>query len=94
MRGRLKLFSTRSLAGYRREVGKALRTYPRFHAGADYSDFEGELTVSKFADGEMEAEIGTSVRGCDVFLIAGGPGQSASRRTVLRHHGSVSPGLG
>ncbi|HEY9594891.1 MAG TPA: ribose-phosphate diphosphokinase, partial [Spirochaetia bacterium] len=72
MRGRLKVFSTRSLAGYRREVGKALRSYPRFHTGSDYADFEGELTVSKFADGEMEAEIGTSVRGCDVFLIAGG----------------------
>jgi ribose-phosphate pyrophosphokinase len=72
MRGRLKVFSTRSLAAYRREVGKALRAYPRYHDGSDYSDFEGELTVSKFADGEMEAEIGTSVRGCDVFLFAGG----------------------
>ncbi len=35
-------------------------------------DFEGELTISRFADGEMEAELGTSVRGCDVFLFAGG----------------------
>jgi ribose-phosphate pyrophosphokinase len=69
MRGRLKIFSTRSLESYRREVSAALRSYPLFRDGR--YDFEGELSVSKFADGEMEAEIATSVRGCDVFLFAG-----------------------
>jgi len=72
MRGRLKIFSTRGLASYRREVSKALHAYPRFQPGAPDAEFDGELSVSKFADGEMEAEIGTSVRGCDVFLFAGG----------------------
>jgi len=35
------------------------------------ADIRGELSVVKFADGEMEAELGTSVRGCDAFLFAG-----------------------
>jgi ribose-phosphate pyrophosphokinase len=72
MRGRLKVFSTRSLAGYRREVSTHLHSYPRFQEGELSSDIDGELTVSKFADGEMESELGTSVRGCDVVLFAGG----------------------
>ncbi|MGA2977486.1 MAG: ribose-phosphate diphosphokinase [Spirochaetia bacterium] len=76
MRGRLKVFSTPSLAHYRREVSDVLHSYPRFQEGSAQSDFDGELAVSRFADGEMEAEIGTSVRGCDVFLFAGGSARS------------------
>jgi len=72
MRGRLKIFSTRSLSSYRREVIAALGSYNPLPHGEKREDIDGELSVSRFADGEMEAEIGTSVRGCDVFLFAGG----------------------
>ncbi len=70
MRGRLKVFSTRALAEYAGDVCDALRRYPEFREGA--YDIKGDIAISRFADGEMEAEIGTSVRGCDVFLFAGG----------------------
>jgi ribose-phosphate pyrophosphokinase len=72
MRGRLKIFSTRSLASYRKEVLAALGAYGPLPHGETLKDADGELSISRFADGEMEAEIGTSVRGCDVFLFAGG----------------------
>jgi len=70
MRGRLKVFSTRALAGYCRGVRDALRSFPRYQEGAEEADIQGDLAISRFADGEMEAEIMTSVRGCDVFLFA------------------------
>jgi ribose-phosphate pyrophosphokinase len=70
MRGRLKIFSTRALAGYARQVTSALRAYPQFKE-LSKEQIHGELSISRFADGEMEAEIGTSVRGCDVFLFVG-----------------------
>ena len=76
MRGRLKVFSTRALSGYSAEVVKALHSYPQFEAGAQGNEVDGELSISRFADGEMEAEIGTSVRGCDVFLFPGGGANS------------------
>jgi ribose-phosphate pyrophosphokinase len=72
MRGRLKIFSTRSVSAYRREVIAALTAYPRRLPELFPDEIDGELSLSKFADGEMEATIGTSVRGCDVFLLAGG----------------------
>jgi ribose-phosphate pyrophosphokinase len=77
MRGRLKVFSTRALSGYSAEVVKALHSYPRFVAGAEGFEVDGNLSISRFADGEMEAEVGTSVRGCDVFLFAGGGANAA-----------------
>jgi ribose-phosphate pyrophosphokinase len=66
MRGTLKVFSTRSLDGYSRQVVDELQT-----RDAGLRDARGDLGVVKFADGEMEVELGTSVRGCDVFLFAG-----------------------
>jgi ribose-phosphate pyrophosphokinase len=66
MRGSLIVFSTRSLRSYADEVVHSLEGVAS--PGAD--GIEGELTVSRFADGEMEAEVGTSVRGRDVFLFA------------------------
>jgi ribose-phosphate pyrophosphokinase len=66
MRGRLLLVATRSLSSYCDEVAAALR---RLAPGAD--DLRGSLSVAAFADGEMEVELGTSVRGRDVFLFAG-----------------------
>ncbi len=70
MRGRLQIFSTRALAGYASEVTQALLKYPRFRDRTE-SEIHAELAISRFADGEMEAEVGTSVRGCDVFLFVG-----------------------
>jgi ribose-phosphate pyrophosphokinase len=67
MRGRLMVFSTRSAEGYAAEVLRSLRSRD---SGFSSPDMEGKLSVSLFADGEMEAEIGTSVRGRDIFLFA------------------------
>lgn len=70
MRGSLKLFSTRGLDGYCRQVAAELEA--RGEPGlSQASPLRGEMKVVKFADGEMEVELGTSVRGCDVFLFAG-----------------------
>jgi ribose-phosphate pyrophosphokinase len=66
MRGRLLLVATRALSAYCDEVEAALR---RLQPGTP--DLRGELSVASFADGEMEVELGTSVRGRDVFLFAG-----------------------
>lgn len=65
MRGALKIFSTRAMDGYCRKVVGALE------AASGRSGIHGELAVVKFADGEMEAELGSSARGCDAFLFAG-----------------------
>ena len=66
MRGRMLVFATRSMSRYCDEVVAALRPHHPSEAS-----LRGVLSVSKFADGEMEAELGTSVRGRDVFLFAG-----------------------
>jgi ribose-phosphate pyrophosphokinase len=72
------------------EVSKALRAYPRFQTAEEEGDFHGELTFSSFSDGEIEAEIGTSVRGCDAFLFAGGArsagGLSAEENKIETYH--------
>ncbi len=66
MRGRLLLVATRALGGYCDAVADALHArHP------DARDLRGALSVATFADGEMEVELGTSVRGRDVFLFAG-----------------------
>jgi ribose-phosphate pyrophosphokinase len=71
MRGKLIVFHTRAAAGYAdgvmREINARLGVPGEKAAGAE----KGELFISRFADGEMEAEVGTSVRGRDVFLFAG-----------------------
>jgi ribose-phosphate pyrophosphokinase len=89
MRGRLLVFSTRALAGYAREVTRALRAYPRFHDRTE-GEIHGELSVSRFADGEMEAEVGTSVRGSDVFLFVGASrnelGLSSEENKIETYH--------
>lgn len=66
MRGKLMLFATRSHAPYRDEVARRLAT-----RCPDVPDLAGSLAVTKFADGEMEAELAQSVRGRDAFLFAG-----------------------
>lgn len=66
MRGRLLLVATRALCAYGDAVAAELRA-----CRPDLTDLRGELGVSTFSDGEMEVELGTSVRGRDVFLFAG-----------------------
>jgi ribose-phosphate pyrophosphokinase len=71
MRGTLRIFSTRALEEYRGRVTRVLRDFPRYAQCRENADLDGEMTVSRFADGEMEVEISASVRGSDVFLLAG-----------------------
>ncbi len=89
MRGRLLVFSTRALAGYAREVTRTLRAYPPFKDKTE-AEIHGDLSVSRFADGEMEAEVGTSVRGCDVFLFVGAArnalGLSSEENKIEAYH--------
>ncbi len=67
------------MAGYCRKVIEALdgreplsdEASGRGDSTRTRADIEGELSVVRFADGEMEAELGSSVRGCDAFLFAG-----------------------
>lgn len=67
MRGKLIVFATRSMREYAEEVVRSIRA-----SRVDLDSMvQGDLTVTRFADGEMESEIGTSVRGRDVFLFAG-----------------------
>jgi ribose-phosphate pyrophosphokinase len=66
MRGRLLLFATRALSAYCDAVAASLRSHH-----PDVEELRGALSVAAFADGEMEVELGTSVRGRDVFLFAG-----------------------
>ena len=56
MRGDLVLLSTRSMNEYAARVAYHIETFPEFHAGNPTSDFVGELSTVKFADGEMEVE--------------------------------------
>ena len=90
MRGHLKVFATRALAEYGREVREVLASYPPGADAGATRDIQGELSVSKFADGEMEAEVGISVRGCDVFLFAGGTrgegGLSGEENKIETYH--------
>lgn len=59
------------MCGYAAEVLEILRSDNGYGTGSECPDIEGHLTVSRFADGEMEAGVETSVRGRDVFLFAG-----------------------
>ncbi len=69
MRGKLVLACTRSMEDYLERVAYHLKTFPEFHATVDAENFIGKLRSQKFADGEMEVEVHTSLRGKDVFLL-------------------------
>jgi ribose-phosphate pyrophosphokinase len=66
MREKLVVFSTRTMQGYAADVQRILKD-----SGYGQGDIQGHVSISRFADGEMEAEVETSVRGRDVFLFAG-----------------------
>ncbi len=70
MRGDLVILSTRSMDEYAERVAYQLQTFPDFHYSANTKNFVGRLSATRFADGEMEVELGTSIRGKDVFLFS------------------------
>ena len=90
MRGKLVVFSTRSMRRYAADVLGILRSDNGYGQRSECPDIEGHITVSRFADGEMEAGIETSVRGRDVFLFAGaarnGLGLSVEECKVETYH--------
>jgi ribose-phosphate pyrophosphokinase len=69
MRGDLVILSTRSMKDYASRVAFHLETFPDFRGSHRPRDFVGKLNTVHFADGEMEVEINTSIRGKDVFLF-------------------------
>jgi len=82
MRGDLLLVSTRSMQEYASRVAYQLKTFPDFYtASSNSNDFVGRLETMKFADGEMEVEVHTSLRGKDVFLF-GGAGRNERNLSV------------
>lgn len=64
------LLSTRSMKRYMARVAEHLQTFPEFHTTVDVQNFRGILRPVRFADGEMEVELESSIRGKDVFLFA------------------------
>lgn len=70
MRGDLLIMSTRSMNEYASRVAYHLETFPEFHTSSQSKDFVGGLSAVRFADGEMEVAVETSLRGKDVFLFA------------------------
>jgi len=55
---------------YCARVAYHLKTFPEFHAANQSREFVGVLEPVKFADGEIEVEVKSSLRGKDVFLFA------------------------
>jgi len=80
MRGELVILSTRSMIDYASRVAYHLETFPDFRGSGKPRDFVGKLQTVRFADGEMEVEVNTSLRGKDVFLfgMAGRNGKNLS----------------
>jgi ribose-phosphate pyrophosphokinase len=75
MRGKLQIFATRSMQEYAEKVVTCISTY--FAYKKTLHEIKGNLSVSRFADGEMEVETTSSVRGHDVFLFANSSRNSA-----------------
>ncbi|WP_460056138.1 ribose-phosphate diphosphokinase [Spirochaeta dissipatitropha] len=70
MRGDLSVVATRSMQEYAERVCHQLETFPDFYAHGHNRNFVGKIRALKFADGEMEVEVHSSLRGKDVFLFA------------------------
>lgn len=54
---------------YAKRVAYHIETFPEYHAMHSGRELIGGLNAVTFADGEMEVEITTSVRGRDVYLF-------------------------
>lgn len=70
MRGEMVILATRSMESYAERVAYEMQTFPDFYGKGYRKDIRGELRTVTFADGEMEVELHTSIRGKDVFLFA------------------------
>ncbi|MDA3951658.1 MAG: ribose-phosphate diphosphokinase [Spirochaeta sp.] len=81
MRGELVVFSTRSMEDYADRVVYEMQTFPDFYGKGYSKNIRGRLKTITFADGEIEVEVHTSIRGKDVFLVASA-GRNAYGLTV------------
>ncbi|MDR3338305.1 MAG: ribose-phosphate diphosphokinase, partial [Treponema sp.] len=61
--------ATRSMRKYAEQVVDYLTKFPSFSSFTDSINGVGVLSVDRFADGEMEAVVNSSVRGKDVILF-------------------------
>ncbi len=71
MRGELLLLSTRSMTGFTDRVANHIQGASAFRFRKEQDELQGNMRCVRFADGEMEVEIRSSLRGKDVFLFAG-----------------------
>jgi ribose-phosphate pyrophosphokinase len=55
---------------YADRVVYQMQTFPDFYGKGYSKNIRGQLKTVKFADGETEVEVHTSIRGKDVFLMA------------------------
>lgn len=69
MRGDLILLSTRTTHDYAKRVAYEMQTFPDFYGKGYDRNIMGDLKTVRFADGEMEVQLETSIRGKDVFLF-------------------------
>ncbi|GAB1482810.1 ribose-phosphate diphosphokinase [Treponema sp.] len=69
MRNDFALVATRSMSSYASRVASYLTKYPSFSAKADEINSVASLQTDRFADGELEVSVNTSIRGKDVFLF-------------------------
>ncbi len=70
MRGELVIFATRSMEEYAERVAYEMQTFPDFYGKGYNKHIRGVLKTVSFADGEIEVEVHTSIRGKDVFLFS------------------------
>ena len=61
--------ATRSMCSYASAVAAALAKFPGFSEYAEHFNKVDLLQTDRFADGEMEVVINSSVRGKDIFLF-------------------------
>lgn len=66
-RGKVQIFSTRSSEDYAVSVIEELKNLNEFTR--KYKDLKGDLEVKTFSDGEIEVDIGESIRKKDVYLF-------------------------
>ncbi|TVQ24270.1 MAG: ribose-phosphate pyrophosphokinase [Spirochaetaceae bacterium] len=90
MRGDLLILSTRSMDEYTARVAYHMETFPEFHSVNQSAEFVGKLRTVKFADGEMEVEVNSSLRGKDVYLFSSagrnGKGLSVEENKLELYH--------
>ena len=70
MKSDLAILCTRTMAEYASKVAYHIETFPEFRVNYSLRESVRGLRVAKFADGEMEIEVNTSLRNKDVFLFA------------------------